>query len=275
MEHCEHFMELLSQSLDGPLSQSDQQALQQHLDACPECRLLSQQLFEIQNEFHTWEEQDVPAGFTEGIMDRIRALEEAPKVVPLWKHPQVKLLGSIAACALICVGIWRMGTPNVTEDLALSTETAAPAAAASEPISYGINASAAADHAEPNTKQGQAPAEAAVPSPTSLDGLTEDYADQSSAAYSFVVRSETAPPTEEELIQTVLDTINVAPGTLFLVDTVPDTVKETAACHTSENGFVLYVLEDVPADDLMQTYRDNALLTLSSGTGPIVFLITD
>jgi predicted anti-sigma-YlaC factor YlaD len=91
MERCRSYQELLSLSLDQPLTPADQNALDRHLSQCSQCRALSRQLGQIHNELALWPEEDVPAGFADGVMDRIRA-DAAPKVVPLWKRPQIKAL---------------------------------------------------------------------------------------------------------------------------------------------------------------------------------------
>lgn len=271
MEHCERFTDLISQSLDGSLSHDDQQALQQHLEQCPECRLLSQQLLEVQHELHVLEEQEVPAGFAEGVMNRIRALEQKPKIVPIWKHPQFKMFGSIAACALICVGIWRMGTPNMTEDMAFSTEAAAPAGETS--IQFQYSADAPNTTADEVPQMIQAPAEAEAPSPAALPEAKAASPVQDCTSYSSVIRSERgALPSEELLLQTVRDTLGAAPGELLFMDVIPEWVITNAECHATENGFLLFVLNEAPDAGLMQDYKARALLALTPGDGPSVFV---
>ena len=271
MEHCERFTDLISQSLDGTLSAEDQQALQQHLEQCPECRLLSQQLLEVQRELHVLEEQDVPEGFAQGVMDRIRAMEQKPKIVPIWKHPQFKMFGSIAACALICVGIWRMGAPNITEDMAFASEAAAPAAETS--IQFQYSADASNTTADEVPQMIQAPAEAAALSPAALPEAKSASPVQDCTSYSSVIRSESGTlPSEELLLQTVHNTLGIVPGELLLMDVIPEDIAANAACYTTENGFLLFVPEETPDDGLMQDCKANALLTLTSGDGPSVFV---
>lgn len=105
MEGCAHFEELISQSLDEPLSSQDQQALEAHLAQCPHCRTLAQQLEQLHEELSTLEDIEPPAELVAGVMERIRA-EQRPKVIPLWRRPQIRALAGMAACAAICVGLW-------------------------------------------------------------------------------------------------------------------------------------------------------------------------
>lgn len=271
MASCERFIDLICQSLDGSLALEDQQALQQHLEECPECRQLSQELSEIRLELHSWEEQEVPEGFAEGVMSRIRAEEQKPKIVPIWKHPQFKMFGSIAACALICVGIWRVGTPNMTEDMAFSTETATPAA--ETPIQFQYSASASTTTADEVPRMAQAPTEAAALSPAALPESKSASPVQDCTSYSSVIRSENGSlPSEELLLQTVHNTLGIVPGELLLMDVIPEAIASSAVCYTTENGFLLFVLEETPDAGLMQDCKASALLALTYGDGPSIFV---
>ena len=60
-EH-EHWLELISASLDGELSDADRAALEEHLAVCPECRRVSEAFRAIGESFP--EETEPPANFT-------------------------------------------------------------------------------------------------------------------------------------------------------------------------------------------------------------------
>ncbi len=258
MNHCERFMDLLSQSLDGPLPLEDHQALQQHLEQCPECRLLSQQFLEIREEFHSWEDQEVPEGFTAVVMDRIRAAEEKPKVIPIWKHRQFKTFGSIAACALICMGLWRTGAPEVSQDAAFAPAASAPAAETMDVHSYVTADSAAVDGA---------------PAPAALAKSAEDAPAQDASA-SLTVHAETASlPDEDQLIRLVQDTLGQVPGTLVLVDTLPQIAEGTL--YTAADGTQLLVLSAQPEAGMWKTLAESASFCLELGDGPMVFMTTN
>lgn len=102
---CDKYMELLSARLDGALTEEEERELEEHLAACPDCRAVGAQLSALQGAFPELEEIPVPEGFTRGVMDRIRA-SEAPKVIPLWKRPQVRALAGLAACLVLAVGLY-------------------------------------------------------------------------------------------------------------------------------------------------------------------------
>lgn len=102
---CDRFLELLSARLDGALTEEEERELEEHLAACPDCRAVGAQLSALQGAFPELEEDAPPEGFTQDVMDRIRALE-TPKVIPLWKRPQVRALAGLAACLVLVVGLY-------------------------------------------------------------------------------------------------------------------------------------------------------------------------
>lgn len=102
---CDKYLELLALRLDGPLSVEEERALEFHLNACPDCRAAGAQLVALQGAFPELEEMEVPEGFTQGVMDRIRE-EARPKVIPLFKRPQVRALAGLAACLVLVAGLY-------------------------------------------------------------------------------------------------------------------------------------------------------------------------
>lgn len=112
---CDQFLELLSARLDGALTEEEERELEEHLAACPDCRAVGAQLSALQGAFPELEEIPAPEGFTRGVMDRIRA-SEAPKIIPLWKRPQVRALVGLAACLVLAVGLYGAGQPKKQAD---------------------------------------------------------------------------------------------------------------------------------------------------------------
>ena len=258
MDRCERFIDLLSQSLDGPLPLEEHQALQQHLEQCPECRLLSQQFLEIREEFHSWEDQEVPEGFTAGVMDRIRAAEENNKVIPIRKHRRFKTFGSIAACALICLGLWRTGAPEANQDAAFAPAASAPAAETMD-----IHAYATADSAPDDGST----------IPAALAKTAEETPAQDASASLPICPESASLPDEDQLIRLAQDTLGQAPGTLVLVEVLPQIAEGTL--HTTADGTPLLVLSAQPEADMWKTLTETACFTLELGDGPIVFMTTN
>lgn len=108
---CDRYWELLSARLDGELTGKEERELEEYLLRCPECRAAGAQLAALQGAFPELEELEPPQGFARGVMDRIRA-EEPPKVIPLFRRPQVRALAGLAACLALVVGLYSASRPR-------------------------------------------------------------------------------------------------------------------------------------------------------------------
>ena len=140
--NCEQMTLLMSAWLDGELSEVEERQMKEHLEQCPECRELMEQLQALHTSFSDLEEIPAPEGFADSVMERI-ARESKPKVVPLFKRPQIRALGALAACAALFVGFGsiRMGG-------SAKSEAAAPMAPAPMPESAMYYEAAAPESAE-------------------------------------------------------------------------------------------------------------------------------
>ncbi len=119
---CDRYFALLSARLDGPLAEGEERELEEHLLVCPDCRADGARLAALQGTFAELEELEAPEGFTQGVMDRIRA-EEKPKVIPLFKRPQVRALAGLAACLVLVVGIYGISQLRNQEKMMLVTRS--------------------------------------------------------------------------------------------------------------------------------------------------------
>lgn len=122
---CERAWELLSRQLDEPLSPQEEQELEEHLAACPSCRKDQEELAQMKEALQDLEEVQAPADFTRHVMGQVRAeAQEKPKVVPLRRRPQVRALAGLAACALLCIGIYRVlpQGSNVNDSMVTSSQ---------------------------------------------------------------------------------------------------------------------------------------------------------
>lgn len=104
---CERAWELLSQQLDEPLSPQEKQELEEHLAACPSCRKDKEELEQLDQALRNLGEIQAPTDFTQRVMAQVQQTQSKPKVIPLWRRPQVRALAGLAACALLCIGIYR------------------------------------------------------------------------------------------------------------------------------------------------------------------------
>ena len=104
MKYCENFAALLDPFVDGELSPDEMARVQAHLDGCPACRAYVDDALAIRAAFPDAEHTEVPEGFANGVMARIRAeaasqAEAAPQKKT--SRPWLKALASLAACCAI------------------------------------------------------------------------------------------------------------------------------------------------------------------------------
>lgn len=133
---CERVAELLSARLDGELTAQETEELEDHLARCPACRALEAQLAALHDSLQDMDELQAPEGFAQGVMEQVRAGGgERAKVVPLLRRPRFKALAGLAACAVLCVGLYRTGwldgsAEQGAADLALRSAEGSEAAGA-------------------------------------------------------------------------------------------------------------------------------------------------
>ena len=119
---CDKYWELLALRPDGELSEEEERELEDHLAACPDCRAAGAQLAALQEAFPELEEVSAPEGFTHEVMDRIRE-EARPKVIPLFKRPQVRALAGLAACFVLVAGIYGISQLRNQEKMMMVTRS--------------------------------------------------------------------------------------------------------------------------------------------------------
>ena len=119
MEGCEFWLEQLSARLDGELTSEEERELARHLVQCPDCRALSEQLEALSAGLQDLEEIPAPEGFAQGVMERIAGEK---KVIPLFRRPQVRALAGLAACAVLCLGLYGLSGSGRWEQQAASLQ---------------------------------------------------------------------------------------------------------------------------------------------------------
>ena len=290
MANCEFYLELMSQSLDGALTEQAQKALDEHLNQCPECRVLYQQLCQVHSELSSWEEQEVPAGFAQGVMDRIRPLEnhsKTPKIIPLWKRPQFKALGSIAACAVLCLGIWRMDLLGSSQPADTAVNIADSASAAGNTNYHAVDTPAAASATPAQDKQMNAPAAA----PAAVNGEAARGLPSADGSVIFSTEDElpqslsqdlVALPEGQALLQSVTSVLDCIPGTLLVLKDIPPELDGIWYSTPDGYAFLAVQLEEetesyiqgpiIDEAALIEQLSSTALLSLSQGEGPLVLV---
>ena len=128
---------------------------------CPACRTAGAQLAALQAGFAEVEDIPAPEGFTQGVMDRIRA-EEPKKVIPLFKRPQVRALAGLAACLVVAVGLYGMSQRKNQEKTMLMARSFQQDALWEEPAASAESGDASACE----SLDGDSPMVNAAPEPT-------------------------------------------------------------------------------------------------------------
>lgn len=161
MEQCNRYLEWLSAQLDNEITPEETRELEQHLARCPDCNTLAQELAMIHTAFPQLEELAAPEGFAQGVMEKIQAQEgQKNKVMPLFKRPQFRALAGLAACAVLCVGLYRGG--QFSADSGEMTGHDQPA---------GMGIAAASAGSEPEMRMGSAPADVQGDADVQLDAV--------------------------------------------------------------------------------------------------------
>ena len=105
MSDEEYFEQLASNSLDGTLTDSEREKLEEHLAECPSCAALKQDLEQMRALFA--EEVEVPDGLHKGIMQRLEQ-EAKLRVVqpekPVRRMPVFTMVAAAAVVVLVVLG---------------------------------------------------------------------------------------------------------------------------------------------------------------------------
>lgn len=109
---CEEALELLSARLDGELTAQEERELEDHLSVCPACRELGKELSALHFSFEELEDEQAPEDLAARVMERVRGLEREKKAIPLFRRPQVRALAGLAACAVVCAGLYAASRPR-------------------------------------------------------------------------------------------------------------------------------------------------------------------
>lgn len=99
MKYCEIFRDAIESLADGELPADQEAALRAHLASCDGCRAYYESLCAINESLGETADIDLPPRFHEELMGCIRSEK------PRQRHLPRRALVTVAACALLCVGI--------------------------------------------------------------------------------------------------------------------------------------------------------------------------
>ena len=226
MRYCDDYAALLDLYVDGELSPEEMSRVRDHLDRCPACQAYVDDALAIRAAFPDAEDVEVPAGFAEGVVARIRAeavshADAAPKKKT--PTPWRKVLPTLAACCALVILL--QSIPGVFSG---RKEKAAPASAAMDTAAPAMATESASEEK----------AEAAVEEPAAM--MDRQIAAGSSNA---VTEAEDAAPAEcaepQEAEKAAGPYVYAVSGTVYAsILTLPPEGAELMAAYTpvSENG---------------------------------------
>lgn len=174
---CEDALERMSQALDGPLPLEERQALEEHLESCPECRAAYAVLFQMEDALREIGETPAPAELSARVMEQIQA-EAAParRPAPRWNRAGWRNLAGLAACAVLCLGLWHgagLGSrENVVDE---------PSAASQSEGQEDTSSSGLLDEAGPTQEEDPAGAQ---PAPAQADAPEEEAPEKAESSLS-------------------------------------------------------------------------------------------
>lgn len=99
---CSNYIDLISARLDGQLTAQEEVALTAHLQECPACRAIANDLQTLRSSFTQTGEVDAPPALSQGVMQKIKAERLAAR------RRFVHRLSGLAACLLLCVGLYQL-----------------------------------------------------------------------------------------------------------------------------------------------------------------------
>ncbi len=100
----EWFLDLLSYYLDRCLSPADLWECEAHLSACEECSRLLAQVGQALRELRAFPRLEVPAGFTERVLERTTRRDRVPGLWgTLWSYVALPRLSPAAAATLLAI----------------------------------------------------------------------------------------------------------------------------------------------------------------------------
>lgn len=262
--NCEDSLEQISRGLDGDLTAQEQTALEEHLAACPQCRALARELTELHQLMGELEETPAPDTLAPSVMAAIR---REKKPVPLGLRPWFRTVGGLAACAVICLGLYAFN-PGL-----LSGSSEVPGQQSG--TSQSQPAPASREQEEPQQREEENPVQEDLPQQDSVpqqEQQTRDLPQQEPAQEqpqqepkqdSPAVQSGQAQqevPSQERSPQSDAYTAAANTQTVFVLDALPESVGALLPAldewQVEENGQVSCLVDASVLEQIIQALED-------------------
>ena len=143
MKKCEEFAPLLSAFVDGELTEEERAELRAHVMECEACQKLLGELTALHEAFGALGEEEVPAGFTEGVMAAVRA-EKAAAKPQTKKRSAWRRMAPLAACAALVLLAAAVALPQMDKK-SVNDADMSPACAPENRKIYAVTGAPSAD----------------------------------------------------------------------------------------------------------------------------------
>ena len=143
MKKCEEFAPLLSAYFDGELTEEERAELRAHVMECEACQKLLSELTALHEAFGALGEEEVPAGFTEGVMAAVRA-EKAAAKPQTKKRSAWRRMAPLAACAALVLLAAAVALPQMDKK-SVNDADMSPACAPENRKIYAVTDAPSAD----------------------------------------------------------------------------------------------------------------------------------
>lgn len=260
--NCEDSLEQISRGLDGDLTAQEQTALEEHLAACPQCRALARELTELHQLMGELEETPAPDTLAPSVMAAIR---REKKPVPLGLRLWFRTVGGLAACAVICLGLYAFN-PGL-----LSGSSQVPG----QQSGTSQSQPAPANRGQENVQQEETPQQEELPQSDSVpqqEQQTRDLPQQEPAQEqpqqepkqdSPAVQSGQAQqevPSQERSPQSDAYTAAANTQTVFVLDALPESVGALLPAldewQVEENGQVSCLVDASVLEQIIKALED-------------------
>ncbi|MCF2619029.1 zf-HC2 domain-containing protein [Oscillibacter valericigenes] len=143
MKKCEEFAPLLSAFVDGELTEEERAELRAHVMECEACQKLLGEMTALHEAFGALGEEEVPAGFTEGVMAAVRA-EKAAAKPQTKKRSAWRRMAPLAACAALVLLAAAVALPQMDKK-SVNDADMSPACAPENRKIYAVTGAPSAD----------------------------------------------------------------------------------------------------------------------------------
>ncbi len=143
MKKCEEFAPLLSAYFDGELTEEERAELRAHVMECEACQKLLGEMTALHEAFGALGEEEVPAGFTEGVMAAVRA-EKAAAKPQTKKRSAWRRMAPLAACAALVLLAAAVALPQMDKK-SVNDADMSPACAPENRKIYAVTGAPSAD----------------------------------------------------------------------------------------------------------------------------------